>query len=123
MRAGSLRHAIDIQYVTETQDVYGAVVETWSKLATVRAGIFQLSGREFFAAKQVNSDITTKLVIRYHDELGPKMRAVIQGTRRYFDFQAVVDKSGMGRELEILAIERKFPSPYIFSTDFSADFS
>jgi SPP1 family predicted phage head-tail adaptor len=123
MRAGQLRHIMIIQSATETQDTYGGIIETWNTVATVWAGIFQLSGREFFAAKQVNSEINCKLKLRYRGEMCTKMRGIINGTRRYFDFQASIDVGDRGRELEILAIEREFTTPHVFSTDFSKDFS
>jgi len=129
VRAGNLRHLIDIQQAIEIKDAYGAVTETWISVGKVRAGIYQLSGREYFAAQQINSEINAKLVIRYQGNLNTKMRAIVPGTQRCFDFQAIIDKAGKGRELEVLAIEQCAVStavvttPYYFSSDFSVDFA
>jgi len=129
VRAGNLRHLIDIQQAIEIKDAYGAVTETWISVGKVRAGIYQLSGREYFAAQQINSEINAKLVIRYLGGLTTKMRAVEPGTTRSFDLQAIIDKAGMRRELEMLAIEQCAVStsvvttPYYFSSDFSVDFA
>jgi SPP1 family predicted phage head-tail adaptor len=88
MRAGDLRHTITIQQKTETADAMGGIVQTWSDVVTVRAEVRALSGREFFAAQQVNSEISVKIRIRYRTGIDSTMRAV-HGSDIY-DIQAVL---------------------------------
>lgn len=103
MRAGELRHRVTIQQKTTTQDTYGAPVETWAALATVWANVEALSGREFFDSQQTVAQADHRITIRYRSDVKPAMR-VIYGTRT-FDIQAVLDKEGRKRALELLCKE------------------
>lgn len=102
MRAGELRHRITIQRATETQDAFGAVVQTWSTFATLWAGVEALSGREFFAAQQVNAQVSHRIRIRYLSGVTPKMRVVFGS--RTFNIEVVMD-DGRRRELQLLVSE------------------
>lgn len=74
MNIGKLRHRITIQkQVNETND-YGAVVTKWRTLATVWADVRPISGREYFSAQQVQSEITTQIWLRHLDGVLPTMR-------------------------------------------------
>jgi hypothetical protein len=46
MKLGKLRHRITIEQVSETQDVDGHVLESWSAYAMVQASIEPVSGRD-----------------------------------------------------------------------------
>jgi SPP1 family predicted phage head-tail adaptor len=75
----TLRHKVTIEQLTETQDSLGAVIESWSTVVTTRALVEPLSGREYFTAKQVNSEAKYKLKLRYQaalSSLNTKMRVV-----------------------------------------------
>ena len=102
--AGKLRHSITIQVSTVTQDDYGASVESWDTFATVRASVEPLQGREYFAAQQVQAEVTTRFRIRYLAGVKPSMRVLFEG--RTFDVQAVLDPNEMHRELHLMAVER-----------------
>jgi len=112
MRAGTLRHRLTFQRRVVLPDEVGGEVESWGNIATVWARIEQLTGREFFAAQQINSEINTKITIRPM-AVTADMRAVIPGTTRYFNLSPAVDKTGLGRELEMYATEKAFLSPYV----------
>ena len=103
MRAGLLRHRVTIQNLTTTQDSFGDVVEDWSNFATVWAQVEDLSGREFFAAVQVNSEIKTRARIRYMEGIKPTMR-ILHGTRT-LEIIAPIDPDGKRRMLELLCRE------------------
>lgn len=103
MNAGMLRHRIQIQQATETQDSFGAVTQTWTTIATIWASIEAISGREFFDAAQVNAEITHRIRIRYRPDITTQMRAA-EGTRT-FDIQAVLDPDGRRRELVLMVKE------------------
>lgn len=103
MRAGRLRDRITIQQVAETRSGSGAITETWSDVATVWAAVEGLSGREFWAAQQVNAEGSLRITIRYLAGIVPKMRALF-GTR-VFDIQAATDLDGRRRELQLLVSE------------------
>lgn len=105
MRSGTLRHKITIQTSTSTPNAVGEPVVTWTTYATPRAEVVDLSGREFFAAQSVHSEVTTRIRIRHRDGIVPKMRAV-HGSRT-FDVLSVTDATGRERELHLLCREVK----------------
>jgi SPP1 family predicted phage head-tail adaptor len=84
MDAGKLRHRVDFERRINTQDpVTGEVVPVWQKLATaVPASIEPLSAREFLAAKSLQSEVTTRIVVRYRAGLNAAMR-IKHGSRIY----------------------------------------
>ena len=60
MRAGMLRHRVTIQRYELVVDDYGAPLhrESWKDVATVWASVEAMSGRDFFAARQEQSEVT-----------------------------------------------------------------
>lgn len=83
--AGKLRHRVRIeQYVLDTDsngDVAqdpntGATSGTWQEFATVWAEIAPLSAKEFIAAQSVQSQVITRITIRYRPGLDATMRLV-----------------------------------------------
>lgn len=103
MRAGKRDRRITFQALTDGQDALGGLTETWVNLATnptVWAGMRQLTGREFFAAQQVNAEIDTIFEILYRSDLTPKMRIVYDS--KNYDIREVKE-IGRRKSLEILA--------------------
>lgn len=82
--SGALRHRVDIQSRTNAQDATtGEITPTWSTLySSVPAQIEPLSVREFMAAQANQSDITTRITIRYRAGLTADMR-ILHGTTIY----------------------------------------
>lgn len=104
MRAGKLRHRIQIETLTTGRDIYGEPVETWTLFALVWASREDLAGREFFAAQQVNAEVTTRFGIRFIEGLTPQMRVRDGGT--LYDLESVQDPDGRARELILLATRK-----------------
>lgn len=69
---------ITIQKVTITQDEIGNEIKSWSTFAKVSADVKDLSGREYFAAKQSNSESTVKITIRFLPGIDSTMRILYQ---------------------------------------------
>ena len=103
MNAQQLRRKIIIQNVTETRDTMGGIIEAWATYKTAHAAIEPLSGREYFAAAQVNAEETTRIRLRYIEGVTPKMR-VLWGTRIY-NINAVIDVEEKRRELQLMCKE------------------
>ncbi len=99
MRAGRLRHSITIQRLTAARDEFGAPVESWQDVAPLRAGVEPLTGREFFAAQQVNSEVSVRIVVRFRSGILSEMRAV-HGADIY-DILAVIPDARR-REMQLL---------------------
>lgn len=100
MQAGRLNRSITIEQLTAGQDALGQPVQTWTAVATVRAEIRDLSGREFLAAQAGQSGVVAKIRIRYRSDVTAAMRAVA-GTKIY-NIQAALDISGARRELTLM---------------------
>lgn len=85
MFAGQLRHAITVQRRTSTQDDYGQKVNTWSAVATVKADIRPVGGREQKAAMEMMAKLTHTVAVRFQTALVPPLEAsawrVLFGTR------------------------------------------
>ncbi|WP_150776828.1 phage head closure protein [Pseudomonas fluorescens] len=81
MRAGPLRHRVEIQQKVSVRDTatgeYGE--PTWQTFATVWASKTDLSTRDVLAAKAGQSEVTSRFVIRYRAGVLPTMRIVHRG--------------------------------------------
>ena len=114
----SYRHRIIIEQVTETQDTYGEASESWSTFATRWANIHPIGGREYFDARQENTEadhriflrwdrsltaLTTKMRIKYEYPLleeSPERTAT-----RIFDIEHIVNMGERNREIELFCRE------------------
>ena len=77
LEAGRLNRRITIQRPIKTQDAdTGAIVTTWSDVATVAASIEPLSVNALITAQSLKSRITVRIVIRYRTGLTADMRFV-----------------------------------------------
>lgn len=84
MRAGALRHRVDIEEFGVALDSEGAQVEEWNSILSsdeplLPAEIVPLSGREFVAAQAVQAGVTTRITIRWRSDVKPSMRVVHDG--------------------------------------------
>lgn len=100
---GELRHRITIQKLNNSQNEYGEVSELWEDILNVRAGIYPISGKEFFAAETVNSEISHKVKIRYIEGIMPNMR--IKFNNRIFSIESVINFQERSIELQLLCKE------------------
>ena len=100
---GELRHRITIQKLNNSQNEYGEVSELWEDILNVRAGIYPISGKEFFAAETVNSEISHKVKIRYIEGRMPNMR--IKFNNRIFSIESVINFQERNIELQLLCKE------------------
>lgn len=103
MRAGDLRNRIKIQQKSVTRDTFGGETVTWTDVVTVWAAIEPISGREYYAAQQVQAEASTRIRIRYYAGITTSMR-VLWGTR-YFDILSVIDIQERGREIHLMCKE------------------
>lgn len=81
MRAGDLRHQIEIQHrVTPRDPVTLEFGEPeWQLFAKVWAGVSPLSARDLIAAQAAQSEATARMVIRYRPGVLATMRIVYRG--------------------------------------------
>ncbi len=89
MKIGNLRHRVTLQQKTVIEDDLKQHTENWTDIASVWARIEPLSGREYFAAKQINSEISVRVTIRYLPGITTEARVVFGG--RIFEVLSVVN--------------------------------
>lgn len=85
IEAGTLRHRVRIEKFDYLRDSNGDVIQdpvtgetkrAWAPVDTVWAAIEPLSAREFIQSQAFQSQVTTRIVIRYMDGIDASMRAV-----------------------------------------------
>lgn len=103
MNIGKLRHRITLlKQVNEVND-YGASVQTWRTVATVWAEVRPLSGREYFSAQQVQSEVTTQIWLRYIDGIKPTMK--VKFGKREFEIISVLNTKERDVSLQLMCKE------------------
>ncbi|EXF45266.1 head-tail adaptor [Pseudomonas sp. BAY1663] len=82
LKAGRLRHRVDIQARQDVQDPdTGDVTPTWVTVwPNVPAAIEPLSAREFIAAQAVQSQVVARITMRYREGLDASMRILHKST-------------------------------------------
>ena len=100
---GEFRHIITFQKKSEIQNSYGEE-NNWDDVITTRAGIYPISGKEFFAAETVNSEVTHKINMRYIPDISADMR--IKFGERIFEMKSPpINFQEKNIELQILCRE------------------
>jgi SPP1 family predicted phage head-tail adaptor len=105
--AGRMRHVVTIEELTPERDSHGEELGTWGAItdgANIRAYVEPLSGREFYNARQLAAEVTTRITIWYLPGVIAKMR-VAWGSR-VFDIDYVHNADESNRQLELLCTER-----------------
>lgn len=103
MRAARQRHLVEFQRATETANAFGEPVQTWATISSDWCAVEPLKGNEKFEAMQVQTDIDTRIVARWHKKLATlntKDRMVFDGT--IFDIKEVLNIDYRNRELHIM---------------------
>ncbi|MCM3763448.1 phage head closure protein [Neobacillus niacini] len=103
INSGEFRHVITFQKISGTQNSYGEKSKDWVDVIKSRAGIYPVSGKEFFAAETVNSEVTHKVNLRYLSGITPDMR--IKFGERFFSIISVINFQEKNIELQLLCKE------------------
>jgi len=104
INAGDLDRRVDLVSIAETRvkGVVTAKTET-TYAAGVYASVQPISGREFFASQQVNSQVTWRVTIRYRTDVAAQHR-VVYGTRT-FEIVFVQPDEGRKESLTLMCRE------------------
>ena len=115
MRSARLRHQVSLERQAKAPDPRsGQLVEIWQSIAQVWAAVEPLRGRELFTAQQFNSEVTTKITLRYLRgiTLQHRMRVVLaadtntEAPERIFTLlHDPIDPDLRHRELQLLCKE------------------
>lgn len=82
---------------------YGEKNVVWTDLATVWAAVEPLTGREFWAQQQVQSEITVRIKVRYRSDITTGMRAVYN--EAIYMIKSIVDPLEKHEELHLMTSE------------------
>jgi len=106
MRAGKLRHAVEIQKKISTQGKSGAPVkEMWGVFAETRAEIVPLKGLEQLEGQQMTARVTHEIRVRYRSGIKPGMRIVKTIGGNIFDIRLIINRDMRNREILMTAEE------------------
>ena len=107
MRAGRLRTRITIQQLaigSPQQKPSGAPDAAWATYCEVYASIDPIIGREYFAAQQVQSEVDTKIRVRYMTAVTAGITAAMRVSAGgvIYTIKAVIDVENRHRELLLM---------------------
>lgn len=105
MQAGKLNRRVMLQKPVKTQSpATGAVTNGWADVAELWASVVDLSARDFVAARAAQSEVTTRITIRWRDDVTDKHRIVHRG--RIYNIHGVLEDDKSGREYLTLPCSR-----------------
>lgn len=105
LRAGRLRHCVDIQSKTETRDALGGFIEAWTTTDTRFASVEPIKAKEVLRGDQIDSRITHKIIMRYYDGLEASQR--FRFGQRIFNIFSILNIDERNHQMEVLVTEDK----------------
>lgn len=107
LKAGKYNKVITIEarnYPREREtNLHGEYKAFWKHIATVRASVEPLQGREYFSGPFQMGENIIRIRIRYIEGITNKMR--IKYGKRLFDIYSVIDSMESHRELQLMCKE------------------
>ncbi|MGR6981271.1 phage head closure protein [Testudinibacter sp. P27/CKL/0425] len=103
LKAGRYTKVITIQAKTQKTNSYGGMKVDWHDVATVRAAIEPLQGREYFSGPFQLGENMIRIRIRYREGIDRKMR--VKYGDRVFDIYSVIDSREAHREIQLMCKE------------------
>lgn len=88
-----------------TTNSMGAREQTWEDYVTVWAGVEPLRGQEFFVAQRSEADVTTRIRIRYRDDIDRSMMIRCDGVE--FEIMYIIHPEFNKCELQLMCRERQ----------------
>lgn len=102
VRAGILRHRVNIEAHDTGTDEWGQPVDTWTPVVTsLPAEIRDIRGREFWSSGQAPAgEVTVRVRIRYREDLKRQMR--VKHIDEVLLIEAIIDPDGRRTELHLM---------------------
>lgn len=92
MQAGKLNKRVILQKPVKTQSpTTGAIVSGWADVAELWANVTDLSARDFVAAQAGQNEVSTRITIRWRDDVTDKHRIVHRG--RIYDTRIIFTRT------------------------------
>lgn len=108
MRAGRLRHRVDIRKNYPTRDSYGNKTNAWRTIATRWAAIEPIKATERMSANQMQMEVTHRVTVRFIDELQPMDRVRAHPgsiNSRELEIMSIINREERDVSLELLCKE------------------
>ena len=111
MRAGALRHVVQLVSLAAQQDSFGGPITADATVfATVRASIEAMSGKELYAAQQMSSQVTHRVTVRWLPGVTSSMDVWFTSgspaLTRQFQVMSILNPDELNKLLVMLCIER-----------------
>ena len=105
IKAGSLRHKINIEREQDIADGMGGSTIAWANItdAALRAKVMPLNGSETFKAMRLEAKVSHKITIRFRGDLLSSDRINYKG--RVMQVRSIIDLEEAHKWLEIMADE------------------
>lgn len=103
MKAGKLQYRGTIQRPSGSVGSFGDKSDDWTDVVDRWFSIEPLSGREYWSAQQVGSDVTHKITLRYRGGIKTSWRFYIRG--RIFYINSILNTGEQDKELVALCRE------------------
>lgn len=105
MRAGELRRRLTLEQPVDTSDRAGGDTRAFVSEGTVWGAVIALRAQELFQAQQIDSHVTSRVLIRYRAGVKPEWRITEPATGRVFEIRSVLDLDARRRQLELICEE------------------
>ena len=103
MRAGKLRHKLELQRNSPSRNAVGEEVADWRTIEVFWGAIIPLSGRELLNAQQGAAEMSHRIERRYVSGITATDR--VKFGSRTFDINAVINVDERDRELHLMCME------------------
>ena len=100
MKAGDLTQRVTVERFTSTVDGWGTPIESWAPLFTCWAAVEPLVGREYIAAQALQSEVTTRIRMRFRPWMTAQDRVIHDG--KTYNIVSVIDVRSEHRELVLM---------------------
>lgn len=100
MKAGDLDQRVKIERLVEGVDEIGQPVTDWLPIVSTWAAVEPLTGREYLAAAAIQSEVTTRVRLRYRPGITSADRVAHEG--RIYGITSVIDYRSDHRELVLM---------------------
>lgn len=105
MQAGKLNKRILLQRPVKVQSpTTGAVTDDWADVKKLWASVVDLSARDLVAAQAGQSEVTTRITIRWRDDITDKHRIIYRN--RIYNIAGVLEDDKSGKEYLTLPCSR-----------------
>jgi SPP1 family predicted phage head-tail adaptor len=103
VRAGRLRHRLEIQKPIEARDAMGGVTITWDNVVERWGSIEPVNAREINEGSKVEERITHRIRMRHHANIAPSWRIVNRG--KIYNVIGIRDIDERRKVIEIQAVQ------------------